>query len=50
MDESSNYKFKTICVFCGINFGKGKEYLKAAVELGKTLAARKINLVYGEAV
>ena len=47
MVESSNRKFKTICVFGGTNFGKGKEYLKAAVELGKTLAARKINLVYG---
>ena len=47
MAESSNRKFKTICVFGGTNFGKGKEYLKAAVELGKTLAARKINLVYG---
>ena len=47
MAESSNCKFKTICVFGGTNFGKGKEYLKAAVELGKTLAARKIDLVYG---
>ena len=47
MAESSNRKFKIICVFGGTNFGKGKEYLKAAVELGKTLAARKINLVYG---
>ena len=47
MAESSNCKFKTICIFCGTNFGKDKEYLKAAVELGKTLATRKIDLVYG---
>ena len=47
MDESSIRKFKIICVFCGTNFGKHKEYLKAAVELGKTLAAWKIDLVYG---
>ena len=50
MVESSNCRIKTICVFCGTNFGKDKEYLKAAIELGKTLAARKIDLVYGEAV
>ena len=47
MAESSNRRFKTICVLCGTNFGKDREYMKAVVELGKTLATRKIDLVYG---
>ena len=47
MVESSNRRFKTICVLCGTNFGKDRKYLKIAIELDKTLAARKIDLVYG---
>ena len=50
MAESLNRRFKTICVFCGTNFGKDREYLKAAVELGKTLAAQKLIWYMGEAV
>jgi uncharacterized protein (TIGR00730 family) len=39
--------FKRICVFCGSNLGIGPVYRDAAVILGKMLAARGIELVYG---
>lgn len=38
-----------ICVFCGSSTGKGSGYLDAAAEVGRTLAARGIGLVYGGA-
>lgn len=38
---------KRLCVFCGSNAGRRHEYAAAARELGATLAARKIGLVYG---
>jgi uncharacterized protein (TIGR00730 family) len=38
-----------ICVFCGSSPGAGTEYLRAAQELGGTLARRGITLVYGGA-
>ena len=37
----------SICVFCGSKFGVKPSYKSAAVEVGRLLAARKINLVYG---
>ena len=40
-------RFKTFCVFGGSNLGKDREFVKAASELGRVLAVRKINLVYG---
>jgi len=39
----------SICVFCGSHVGEKKEYLEAASQLGKTLAEKKIKLVYGGA-
>ncbi len=39
--------FKRICVFCGSNMGTNLAYRYAAVELGRLLAARGIELVYG---
>ncbi|XP_020597276.1 cytokinin riboside 5'-monophosphate phosphoribohydrolase LOG3-like [Phalaenopsis equestris] len=39
--------FKRICVFCGSSPGKKTSYKEAAVELGKELVARGIDLVYG---
>jgi len=36
-----------ICVFCGSSAGKHPEYLAAARQVGATLAARKIGLVFG---
>ncbi|KAK4851527.1 hypothetical protein QYF36_015940 [Acer negundo] len=40
-------KFKRICVFCGSSPGKKSSYKDAAIELGKELVARNIDLVYG---
>ncbi|KAH7672234.1 Cytokinin riboside 5'-monophosphate phosphoribohydrolase LOG protein [Dioscorea alata] len=43
----STSKFKTIWVFCGSNLGKQKSYQDAAIDLGKELVMKNINLVYG---
>ncbi len=40
-------KLSKICVFCGSSPGAGAEYLRAAQQLGETLAHRNITLVYG---
>ena len=40
---------KSICVYCGSNFGKLTEYKETAIALGKTLVAHNIQLVYGGA-
>lgn len=39
--------FKRLCVFCGARHGKRPEYAAAAQVLGRTLAERGIELVYG---
>ncbi len=38
---------KRICIFCGSNAGHHPEYRKEADHLGRLLAARQIELVYG---
>ncbi len=38
-----------ICVFCGSNPGAAPEYMQAAQNLGRVLAARQLALVYGGA-
>ncbi|XP_073017233.1 cytokinin riboside 5'-monophosphate phosphoribohydrolase LOG1-like [Primulina eburnea] len=40
-------KFKKICVFCGSSQGKKTSYQESAIELGKVLVSRNIDLVYG---
>ncbi|CAD6243431.1 unnamed protein product [Miscanthus lutarioriparius] len=40
-------RFRRICVFCGSSHGKKRSYQDAAIELGKELVARNIDLVYG---
>jgi uncharacterized protein (TIGR00730 family) len=40
-------KIKRVCVFCGSSFGARPAYKKAAQDLGKALAERKLALVYG---
>ncbi len=40
---------RTLCVFCASADGANPAYRTAAVELGQTLAARGIDLVYGGA-
>ena len=38
---------RTIAVYCGSNNGRKDSYKKCAAALGKSLALRKINIVYG---
>jgi uncharacterized protein (TIGR00730 family) len=38
---------KRICVFCGSNAGHNPRYREEAIRLGKLLAARNIELIYG---
>ncbi len=38
---------KRICVYCGSRAGHDDRYRQAAVELGRSLAARDLGLVYG---
>jgi uncharacterized protein (TIGR00730 family) len=38
---------KSICVYCGSNFGERVSYLEAAQDLGAEMAERGITLVYG---
>ncbi|KAL8062007.1 hypothetical protein ABFX02_02G119300 [Erythranthe guttata] len=40
-------KFKRICVFCGSRTGYRSSFSDAALQLGKQLVDRKIDLVYG---
>lgn len=38
---------KTVCVFCGLSFGKDASFAESATKLGKLLADRSWGLVYG---
>ncbi|KAJ8773595.1 hypothetical protein K2173_005841 [Erythroxylum novogranatense] len=40
-------KFKTVCVFCGSNLGNKTIFRDAALDLGRQLVQRRMNLVYG---
>ncbi|CAL5432129.1 unnamed protein product [Camellia sinensis] len=45
--EMKQSKFKRVCVFCGSSPGKKSSYKDAAIELGRELVSRSIDLVYG---
>lgn len=45
MTKSS--RFKRVCVFCGSSSGNKPSYHRAAIQLGKELVERNIDLVYG---
>ncbi|KAK7396746.1 hypothetical protein VNO78_17904 [Psophocarpus tetragonolobus] len=45
--EETNSRFKRICVFCGSSSGNKPTYQEAAVQLGRELVERRIDLVYG---
>ncbi|TYG73641.1 hypothetical protein E1A91_D04G111500v1 [Gossypium mustelinum] len=45
--EEIKSRFERICVFCGSSSGKKASYQEAAVQLGKELVERRIDLVYG---
>lgn len=47
-DASTNGgRFKRICVFCGSSSGNKTAFSDAALDLGKELVKRGIDLVYG---
>ncbi|KAH9696772.1 hypothetical protein KPL71_023323 [Citrus sinensis] len=45
--STPNRQFKNICVLFGFTYGKHKEFVEAAIDLGRSIAARKLHLVYG---
>ncbi|KAH9771738.1 hypothetical protein KPL71_012802 [Citrus sinensis] len=45
--STPNRQFKNICVLSGFTYGKHKEFVEAAIDLGRSIAARKLHLVYG---
>nr|GMD39640.1 cytokinin riboside 5'-monophosphate phosphoribohydrolase LOG7 [Ipomoea batatas]GMD44393.1 cytokinin riboside 5'-monophosphate phosphoribohydrolase LOG7 [Ipomoea batatas] len=47
MEGEKRSTFQRICVFCGSSPGKKPSYQEAAIELGKVLVERRIDLVYG---
>ena len=47
MGKPSVRKIRNLCVFCGSSSGKDRSFVDVASDLGKTLAERKIHLVYG---
>ncbi|XVE84663.1 hypothetical protein DITRI_Ditri17bG0031200 [Diplodiscus trichospermus] len=47
MEGKSARQVKSICVFYGTNSRKNAKFVKAANNLGRVLAKRKIYLVYG---
>ncbi|CDY62895.1 BnaAnng18400D [Brassica napus] len=47
MTKEHSSRFKSICVFCGSSNGKKVSYQDAAIDLGKELVAKNVDLVYG---
>ncbi|KAM0937655.1 putative LOG family protein [Dioscorea sansibarensis] len=47
MRNGDRGRFKRICVFCGSRSGNRPSFSEAALQLGKQLVERKIDLVYG---
>ena len=45
--NSSRHKFKSIYIFSDLETEKNGEFLTITSDLGNTLTARKINMVYG---
>ena len=47
MAATPNKQFKNICVLSIFNYDKHKEFIEAAIDLGQSIADRKLHLVYG---
>ena len=47
MAATPNKKFKNICVLFGFNNGKHKEFVEVVIDLDRSIAERKLHLVYG---
>ncbi|KAK9185181.1 hypothetical protein WN943_025535 [Citrus x changshan-huyou] len=50
MAATSSSQLNNICVLSGFRCGKYKEFIQAFVDLGRTIAKRKLHLVYGGGV
>ncbi|KAK9222039.1 hypothetical protein WN944_010470 [Citrus x changshan-huyou] len=46
MAATPNKQFKKICVLSRFNYDKHKEFIEAAIDLGRSIAKRKLHLVY----
>ncbi|KAK9177985.1 hypothetical protein WN943_027175 [Citrus x changshan-huyou] len=46
MAATPNRQFKNICMLSGFNYGKHKEFVEAAIDLGRSIAERQLHLVY----
>ncbi|XP_024037637.1 cytokinin riboside 5'-monophosphate phosphoribohydrolase LOG7-like [Citrus sinensis] len=47
MAPTSSSQLKNICVLFGFRYGKYKEFVQAAIDLGRVIAERKLHLVCG---
>ncbi|KAH7653791.1 Cytokinin riboside 5'-monophosphate phosphoribohydrolase LOG protein [Dioscorea alata] len=47
VENGKKYRFRKICVFCGSRSGNKPSFSEAALQLGKQMVERKIDLVYG---
>ena len=47
MEATQNRQLKNICVLSGFNYDKHKKFVEAAIDLGWSIAERKLHLVYG---
>lgn len=45
--NSPQHELTSVCVFCGASAGQRPAYSEVAAAMGRTLAARGLNLVYG---
>ena len=47
MAATPNKQFKNICVLSRFNYDKYKEFIEATIDLGRSIAERKLHLVFG---
>ena len=47
MAATPNKQFKNICRLSGFNYGKYKEFVEVAIDLGQSITEKKLYLVYG---
>ncbi|KAK9192830.1 hypothetical protein WN944_003523 [Citrus x changshan-huyou] len=47
MAATPNRQFKNIYMLSGFTYGKHKEFVDAVIDLGRSIAERKLHLVYG---
>ncbi|KAK9212579.1 hypothetical protein WN943_001961 [Citrus x changshan-huyou] len=47
MAATPNRQFKNICALFGFNYDKHKEFVEAAIDLDRSIAEKRLHLVYG---